>query len=93
MLLFLSENKLSSNIAQISVHLNSINQKVHSYDQMRNFIVNLGSTKGKNSNNSSPQLTRQQNPLLMSIVDTSGKYLSNVEGKPDKRKVFTYFVK
>ena len=47
---------------------------------MRKMIVNLGSKKDENNGNSYPQLPRPQNSLLMIIVDTSEKYLSNVEG-------------
>ena len=60
---------------------------------MRKMIVNLGSNKVENKNNSSPQLTHPQNSLIMSIVDTPEKYLSNVEGKSDMRKVRTSSVK
>ena len=56
-------------------------------------IVNLGIKKGKNNNNPSPQLTCLQNSLLMSTVNTPEKYLSNVEGKCDMRKVRTSLVK
>ena len=44
-------------------------------------IVNLVSKKGDNNDNSSPQVTCQHNSLLMIIVDTTEKYLSNVEAK------------
>ena len=75
---------------QISEHINSSNNKIHSYDQMRKMVVNLGSKKGKNNYNSSPKLTCLQNSLLMSIVDTPEKDLSNFEGKYYMRKVRTY---
>ena len=39
-------------MAHISEHINSQNQKIHSYDKMSNIIVNLGSKKGENKNNS-----------------------------------------
>ena len=45
---------------------------------MRKMIVDLGS---KNNENTSPQLTRLHNLLLMSIVDTTENYLSNVYRK------------
>ena len=75
---------------QISEHINSSNNKIHSYDQMRKMVVNLGSKKGKNNYKSSPKLTCLQNSLLMSIVDTPEKDLSNFEGKYYMRKVRTY---
>ena len=69
LLIFLNNKKLSSNMVQISEHINSSNHKIHSYDQMREIIVNLGSNKGKNNNNNSPQLTCLQSSLLTSIVE------------------------
>ena len=33
----------SSHMSQRVEHINSLNQKIHSYDQMRKHIVNLGS--------------------------------------------------
>ena len=54
-------------MAQISEHINSSNQKIHSYDQMSRIIVNLGSKKVKNNNNPYTQLTYLHNSLLMSI--------------------------
>ena len=68
-------------MAQISDGNNSTNHKIHSYDQTRKMIINLGSWKVKNNKNSSPQLTRLHNSLLMRIFDTPEKDLSNVEGK------------
>ena len=44
---FLDDNKLSSHMAQISEHINSSDQKINSYDQMRKIIVNLGSKRVK----------------------------------------------
>ena len=64
---------------QISEHINSSNDKMYSYDQMRKNIVNLGSKKGKNNNNSYTKLTCLHNSLPMSIVETPEKDLSNVE--------------
>ena len=52
-------------------------------------IVNLGRKKGKNSNQSSPQLTRLKHSSLMSIIKTPEKYLSNVECKSDRWKART----
>ena len=48
---------------------------------MSKIIVSLGINKDKNNDNSYPQLTLLQNYLLMGIVDTPEKDLSNVEGK------------
>ena len=73
--------------------IRSTNHKTHSYDQMSKMIVNLGSKNFYNNDNWYPQLSRLQNSLLMSIVDTPEKGLSNVEGKYDTRKVCTSSVK
>ena len=45
-------------MAQISEHINDSNHQIHSYDQTRENIVNLGSTKGENNNKPSFQLIR-----------------------------------
>ena len=55
---------------QISEHIKPSNHKIHSYDKMSKIIVNLVSKKGENNDNSSFQLTRIHNPLLMSIFYT-----------------------
>ena len=60
-------------MAQISEHINSSNHKIHSYDEMRKMIVNLGIRKCKNNDTSTYELTRLKNSLLMSIVDTPEK--------------------
>ena len=80
-------------MAHISEHINSSNHKIHSYVQMRKMIVNLGSNKGKNNESSYCQLTHLHNSLLISIIDTSENYLSNVDRKYDMRKVHTSSVK
>ena len=49
---FLNGNKLSLHMAQISEHINYSNWKKYSYDQTRKLIINLGSEKGKNNDNS-----------------------------------------
>ena len=46
---------------QISEHINYSNHNICDYDQMRKMIVNLGSKKDENKDNSLPQLTRLQN--------------------------------
>ena len=56
-------------------------------------IVNLRIKKGENNDNSSNQLTRIQNYLLISTDDTPEKDLSNVNGKFDMKKVRTSSVK
>ena len=66
----LNDKKLSSHMAQISEHINSLHQKIYSRDQMIKIIVNLGSNKCEDNNNSTCQLNHLQNSLLMSIVDT-----------------------
>ena len=63
---------------QITEHINSSNQKIHSCDKMRKMTVNLGSNKFENNNNSTCQLIRLHNSLLMNIFDTPEKDLSNV---------------
>ena len=59
---------------------------------MRIIIVNLGSKGGDNNYNSSPQVSRLNNSLLMSIIDTPEKDLSNSEGKSVTRKFLTSLV-
>ena len=80
-------------MAQISEHINYSYHKIHSYDQMSKIIVNFGSKKGENNENSSRQLIHIHNSLLMIIFDIPTKYLSNVNRKSDMRKVRTYSVK
>ena len=55
--------------------------EIHSYDQMRKIIVNLGSKKPQNNNISKCQLNHLHNLLLMIIVDTPEKGVSNVDRK------------
>ena len=50
---------------------------------MSKIIVSLGSKKDESNENSLPQITLLQNLLLMSIVDTTEKGLSNVDRKCD----------
>ena len=83
----LNDKKLSSHMSHISEYINSSNQKIHSYDQMVKMIVNLVSKKIEK--NSTCQLIHLKNLLLMSIVDTSEKYLPNVDRKSDMRKLRT----
>ena len=66
---------------QISEHINSSNQKIHSYDQMVKMIVNLSNKIFKNNNNSTGHPNHIQKLLLMSIVDTPEKDVSNVDRK------------
>ena len=80
-------------MAQISEHINYSNQKMHSYDQMDKVIVNLGNKKFENNNNSTGHFNLVQKYLLMSIVDTPEKDVSNVDRKSDKRKVRTSLIK
>ena len=74
---------------QISEHINSSNNKIHSHDQMGKIIVNLVNNKCKNNNNSKGHLNHIQKLLLMSIVDTPEKDVSNVDRKLDKIKLRT----
>ena len=76
-------------MSKINEHVNFSNQKIHSYDQMRKFIVKWGSKKFESKNNSTCQLNNIHNSLLMSAVDTPEKYLSNFDRKQDMRKVCT----
>ena len=57
-------------MAQNIEHIHSSNHKIHSHDQMRKMIVNLGSKKLKNNRTSSCELICLHNLLLMSIFDT-----------------------
>ena len=77
---------------KISEHINFSNHKIHSYDRMIKIILNLGSKRCKNNNNLTFQLTRLQDSLLMSIVETPEKDLSNPDCKSDIRKERTYSV-
>ena len=58
---------------QTSKHINTTNGKIHSYDQMINMIVNLGSNKFNKYYESYTKLTDLQNSLLMRIL-TLKKY-------------------
>ena len=74
-------------MARISEHINSSNNRINYYDQIIKMIVNLGSKKFENNNNSTCQINHLQNLLLMSIVDTPEKDVSNIDRELDKRKV------
>ena len=78
---------------QISEHIYSSNKKIHSYDQMRKNIDNLGSKKCENNNNSTYQLRQLKNSLLISIVDTTENYLPNVDSKIRHGKSTYIFIK
>ena len=56
---------------------------------MGEMIFNLGNKKCENNNNSTGHINRIQKSLLISIVDTPEKDVSNVDSKLDKIKVFT----
>ena len=88
----INDTKQSSHMDQISEHINSSNHKIHSYDQMGTMIVNLSNKKCKNNNKSTDHLNEIQKSLLMSIVDTPEKDVSNVDWKADKRKVCTSLI-
>ena len=60
---------------------------------MGEMIVNLSYKKCKNKNNSAGHLNHIQKSLLISIVDTPEKDVSNVDSKVDKRKVRTFSIK
>ena len=77
----------------ISEHINSSNKKNHSHDKTSKMVVNLGSKKCENNNNSTCQLNNIQKFLLMSIVDTPEDCASNFDGKLDKRELPTSSIK
>ena len=60
---------------------------------MINIIVSWGSKKGGGNDNSSTQQACPKNSILISIVDIPEKYLSNVKGKYNMRKVCVSSVK
>ena len=70
-------------ITQINQIIPMINKKM---------VVNFSSNKGKNNDNSSNQINRLHNSLIISIVNTPEKYLSNFDGKSDTIKVSAYSV-
>ena len=82
-----NDTKLSSHMAQISEQINSSNHKMHSHDCIGKMIVNLSNKKFKKNNNSTGHLNNIQKSLLMSIVDSPEKDVSNVDKKIDKRKI------
>ena len=77
----LNDKKISPHMVQISEHIDSSNHKIDSRDKMRKIVINLVSKKVENNDNSSCQLTCLQNSLIISIVDTPEKDLSNVDQK------------
>ena len=60
---------------------------------MGKMIVDLSNNKCQNNNNSTGHINHIQISLLMSIVDTPEKYVSNVDRKLDKRKIRTSLIK
>ena len=89
----LNDSKLSSHMFHISQYINSSNKKIHSYDQMNNMIIDLGSNKCENNNKSTRQLNHLQNQLLKIIVETPENDVLNVDMKLDKRKILTSSIK
>ena len=84
--------KWSSYMGHIIKHINSSNKKTHSYAQMRKILFNLGSNKQKKmtpTHDNSPYTEW----VIMSIVDTPEKDLSNIDQKSDTRRVCTSSVK
>ena len=80
-------------MAHISERVNSSNHKMHSYDQMSKIIINLGSKKLENNNNSTCQIIRLHNLLLISIVDTPETYLQNVDLEIRHEKITYIYIK
>ena len=68
-------------------------KKIHFYYKMSKIILNLGSNKFKNNNNSTYQLSCLFNLLLISIVDTHEKDLSNVDSEIRHDKITYIFSK
>ena len=89
----INDTKMSSHMDQISEHINSSNQKIHSYQQMGTMIFNLSNKKFKRNNNSTGHLNNIQKSLLMSIVDTPKKDVSNVDRKLYRRKIRKSLIK
>ena len=44
-----NDKKLLYHTDQINEHNNSLNNKIHTYDQIRTMVVNLGRKKGENN--------------------------------------------
>ena len=76
----------------ISQRTDFTNHKIFSYDKMIKIIVNLGSKKDDNNNNTFTQRCQLHNLLLTRVVDNTKKYLSHGEGKEITSKVRTYYV-
>ena len=77
----IGEHKTSSHMAHIRDNINHWNHKTHSCDQTSKIIFNLCSKKCQKNDTSTCQLARLQNFLLISIVDTPEKDLSNVDSE------------
>ena len=60
---------------------------------MGEMIVNLGNKKSENNNSYKLHINHIQKSLLMSIVDTPEKNVSNIDRKLDKRKLLTSSIK
>ena len=86
LLFFINDTTLSSHMSQISEHINSSNHKIHSYDQMGKMIINLSNKTCENNNNFTGHINHIHKLLLISIVDTPEKDVSNVDRKVDKIK-------
>ena len=60
---------------------------------MGEIIVNLNNNKCKNNNKSTGHINHIQKLVLLSIVDSPEKDVSNVYSKVEKRKMFTSLIK
>ena len=89
----LHDKKCSSHITQMSECINSSNNKINSYDQMKKMIVNLGSKKCEDRNNSTCQQNHHHNLSIVIIAYTPQKDKSKVDGKINKRKICKYSIK
>ena len=89
----INDTKMSPRMAQISEHINSSNHKIYFYNHMGKMIVNLSNKIFENNNKSTGHINNTQKLLLMSIVDTPEKDVSNVDRKVYKRKIRTSLIK
>ena len=85
---FINGKKLSSHMAQISEKLTSQIKNPLPWSSEKNDF-NLGSKKCKNNNNSTCQINHIQFFLLISIVDTLEKDVSNIDRKLYKKQMYT----
>ena len=71
-----NNKRLSQHIDQISQRISSTNHRINSYYKTSTIIVYLVNKKGNINDESSPKLTLLGNDLLMRIVETTEKGVS-----------------